>query len=221
MIAGATLEKRLAQLERQGAGFGLTTGCACVATVGLADIATGAEVAFGLFYLIPIALVAWYAGRHLGLTISLLSSVAWFMADELGGRVYSRPIIRYWNAVVRLGFFVVVTLLIPALKALEREKEISRIDALTGAANRRHLFELLQSELDRSQRYRHSFTVAYLDVDNFKTVNDELGHLAGDRLLCAVVHRANVLREKERQERHRVRRPRHRTGGGQRVNDRS
>jgi diguanylate cyclase (GGDEF)-like protein len=180
----------LARLEQKGSLFWLTTGCLLVAGVGIADVVTGSEVAFGLFYLIPIALVAWFSGGRQALTISLVSSAAWFIADDIGGQAYSRPIIRYWNAAIRLGFFVVVTLLIPAMKALEREKGIARIDSLTGAANRRLVFETLQSELDRSQRYKCPFTVAYIDVDSFKAVNDQFGHRTGDQLLCAVVHRA-------------------------------
>jgi diguanylate cyclase (GGDEF)-like protein len=83
-----------------------------------------------------------------------------------------------------------VTLLLPALKALEREKEIARIDSLTGIANRRHLFEVVQTELYRSQRSKKPLTVVYFDLDGFKSVNDQYGHQTGDELLCAIVDRA-------------------------------
>jgi diguanylate cyclase (GGDEF)-like protein len=181
---------RLANLEKKSSLFWMTTGCLFVAGVGIADVVTGSELGFGLFYLIPIALVTWFSGRNPGFAISVIAAITWFIADALGGQSYSQPIVRYWNAAVRLGFFVVVTLLLPALKALEREKEIARIDPLTGIANRRHLFEAAQTELYRSQRYKRPFTIAYIDLDGFKTVNDQSGHRTGDRVLCAVVNRA-------------------------------
>jgi len=184
---------RLANFAKKSSIFWMTTGCLFVAGVGIADVVTGSELAFGLFYLIPIVLVTWFSGRNPGFAISVIAAITWFIADALGGQSYSQPIVRYWNAAVRLGFFVVVTLLLPALKALEREKEIARIDQLTGIANRRHLFEAAQTELYRCQRYKRPFTIAYIDLDGFKTVNDQSGHRTGDRVLCAVVNRAKSL----------------------------
>jgi diguanylate cyclase (GGDEF)-like protein len=177
---------RLANLEKKSALSWMATGCLFVASIGILDIATGSEISFSLFYLIPIALAGWFSGRNLGLAISVISALMWFIADVLAGQSYSLPIIRYWNAAVRLGFFVLVSLLLPKLKALEREKAIARLDDLTGAANRRHLFEVAQAELDRSQRYKRPFTIAYIDLDGFKAVNDQSGHRTGDKLLCAI-----------------------------------
>ena len=161
-----------------------------VAGVCAIDVVTGPEISFSLFYLIPIALIAWFIGRGPALAISIASAIAWFIADALSGQTYSHPAIRYWNATVRLGFFVVVTVLLPVLRALEREKELARVDFLTGAANRRLFYESLQRELERSQRYKRPLTVAFLDIDNFKAVNDRLSHVVGDKVLCAIAIRA-------------------------------
>lgn len=181
---------RLAKLEKLSSLFWLTTGCLFVAGVGIADVVTGSEIAFSLFYLIPIVVVTWFSGRKVGLSVSVIAAITSFLADAVGGPSYSQPIVRYWNAAVRMGFFVVVTLLLPALKALEREKEMARIDDLTDTANRRHFFEMAQAELNRSQRYKRPFTIAYIDLDGFKGVNDQHGHRTGDDLLCAVANRA-------------------------------
>jgi diguanylate cyclase (GGDEF)-like protein len=180
----------LEHFENRSSLFWIIAGSIVVVGIGIADIVTGSELAFALFYLIPIVMVTWFSGRTLGFVISVASTVMWVIADGLAGQSYSQPVIRYWNAFSRLSFFVLVTLLLPALKALEREKGLARTDHLTGIANRHHFFEVAQSELDRSQRYKRPFTIAYIDLDGFKTVNDQWGHSIGDNLLCAVVNRA-------------------------------
>jgi diguanylate cyclase (GGDEF)-like protein len=180
----------LADLEEKGHIFWMTTGLILVTGVGVVDVWSGSELAFSLFYLIPIALVTWFAGKKLGLLITVVSAIAWYVADALGGQSYSQPIVGYWNAAIRLSFFAVVTLLLPALKQLEREKAMARTDYLTGAANRRFFLEVVQRELDRTERYKHPFAIAYIDLDGFKTVNDQWGHRVGDELLCVVVNQA-------------------------------
>ncbi|MFZ2163659.1 MAG: diguanylate cyclase [Sideroxyarcus sp.] len=65
-------------------------------------------------------------------------------------------------------------------KRLEHE---ARTDCLTGLSNRRHFLELASQELARVRRYRSPLTLAMLDVDHFKTINDTHGHEVGDRVL--------------------------------------
>ena len=70
--------------------------------------------------------------------------------------------------------------------SLNREKQLARIDSLTGVANRRAFYELLQRERSRAQRHARVLTIAYIDLDNFKEVNDRFGHQAGDSVLTTV-----------------------------------
>lgn len=68
-------------------------------------------------------------------------------------------------------------------RAHEQLRIVSITDHLTGAANRRHFMERLVAEMERSVRDGTPFSVALIDVDNFKAVNDLHGHLAGDEVL--------------------------------------
>ena len=179
----------LASLEKRSKLFVLALGFALIGAIGILDFLTGYEFAFSLFYLIPISLITWLTGRRLGIVASIVSTVVWIISDVAAENPYSHPVIYGWNTLMGLGFFVIVTLLLSTLRsALEHEKELSRTDYLTGAMNSRVFYDSLQKEINRSQRYKNPLTIAYIDLDNFKTVNDELGHATGDQVLSFVVN---------------------------------
>ena len=67
--------------------------------------------------------------------------------------------------------------------ALEEIRGLAAIDALTGTLNRFTVDERLAAELARAERHGHGFALILLDIDQFKAVNDLLGHIEGDRLL--------------------------------------
>jgi len=73
----------------------------------------------------------------------------------------------------------------------ERYRLLSITDSRTGLFNSRHLYDRLEAEIERSQRYRHPLSIMVLDVDDFKRYNDSFGHLAGDGVL---VELAGVIR---------------------------
>jgi diguanylate cyclase (GGDEF)-like protein len=76
--------------------------------------------------------------------------------------------------------------------------EIQRLnqnDMLTGVLNRRQFYLMAQRELERSRRYDSSLSLILIDVDDFKLINETIGHSAGDAVLAAVaVHCSESLR---------------------------
>src|SRR5262249_54871234 len=79
-----------------------------LAIIAAVDILTG-EVSTSIFYLIPISFTTWRLGRVAGLVTSLISALLWGLVEVNFGLVYPNPLIPVWNAIVRLGFFVIVT----------------------------------------------------------------------------------------------------------------
>ncbi len=94
--------------------------------IGFVDWITGAELSISIFYLIPIALCAWFIHRWAGIMLALMSITIWFLSDFINTPSYSHPIIPYWNSLIMLGIFVVFALLLSKLKdAFERENTLA------------------------------------------------------------------------------------------------
>lgn len=168
------------------AKVGLSIGALLlIAMLGGIDYLTGSEIAFSVFYLFPVGLAAWYAGRRVAVLYSVMSTVTWYFADVLTRtQPYSAPSIPMWNAATRLVMFLSVTGLLTALRnALDRESKSARIDYLTEAMNSRAFYDAVRVELSRLARNGRPFALMYLDVDNLKTVNDRGGHAEGDEVL--------------------------------------
>jgi diguanylate cyclase (GGDEF)-like protein len=81
---------------------------------------------------------------------------------------------------------------IPAIENARRYGEARKeaeTDALTGLYNQRYFHEMLRREVLRAQRYERNLALILFDVDDFKSINDQIGHLAGDRVLAQAAER--------------------------------
>jgi len=69
---------------------------------------------------------------------------------------------------------------------VEKIQELTITDDCTGLYNARHLYDSMEAEVNRSARFGYQFSVIFLDLDHFKQVNDNCGHLIGSRLLAQI-----------------------------------
>lgn len=137
-----------------------------------------------ILYLLPLAVGAWYGGRAVGLALVVISAAVWYQTDWLAKE---QGVVVLWSGLTHFMLYAVIVLLIAAFRGYYREeKERATVDPLTGLLTRRAFLEASEKEFSRAQRYGHLSSVAYIDLDNFKWVNDTHGHAAGDALLKQV-----------------------------------
>src|SRR5512147_1201612 len=116
-------------LSRQSKRAIIVQGAVLALLIGMSGYLLGREIGFAIFYLIPISLTTWFAGRIPGVCVACVSVAAWITADILSGGLYTHGFTPFWNVLVRLGLFVIVILLLDGFK---REKSLAREDYLTG-----------------------------------------------------------------------------------------
>ncbi len=138
---------------------------------------------FSPFYLVPVSFFSWFIGKRAGIALAVISVVFGFLI-----RLSTLPrAIAYWDALVWLALYVSSSMIVAQLKRLyAHERRISRIDPLTRVENRRALFESAARAKSFSDRHGLPLSIAYLDLDGFKELNDRLGHGVGDKLLAVV-----------------------------------
>lgn len=167
--------------------FGIILSLMLVAFIGVTDYLTGRELSFSIFYLIPVSVATLLIGRSGGIILSVSSAAIWLVADLSAHSQYSNILIPFWNATVRLGYFLIHMFLLSYLQRVIGDQRLKSLtDPLTGAANWRFFEQYAQKELEREKRNKKPLTLVYFDIDNFKKVNDSFGHDVGDELLKLV-----------------------------------
>lgn len=166
----------------------LTLGAAIwIALTGVLDNITGTEYRVFPLYLLPICLVGWRLGYTSTLAAAWLSAFTWLVANRLGGLQYSSTAVWIVNTLTQgLSFSVVGALVVVARKSFLVANERSRTDSLTGLLNGRAFSDEAARLIALCDRHHRAVTVAYIDLDHFKQVNDRLGHDAGDQVLARV-----------------------------------
>lgn len=174
--------------ERIGVRAAIVATIALLGLLIIGDYWIGGELSLASLYLIPVLLITWKTSATMGIAVSMLASALWAsMTLRQDGTAIAGYVA--WEAAIRLATAVLFVVLLSNLKeSLARESRNARKDALTGLANRGAFYELANGELLRSKRYGGAISIAFVDLDNFKQLNDRSGHQVGDEALRVVAH---------------------------------
>jgi len=158
-----------------------------IVLVFVLDRLTAPFFSFTPLYLLPIAAAAWLAGARAAAVAAVVAALAHFLG-HLESRDPRGPwALLAWDFLSLLAMFMLFVWFVLWLRgSIVGALREARFDALTGLARRGAFLERGRWEVARAARYSRALTVAYLDIDKFKEVNDRHGHEAGDRVLAAV-----------------------------------
>ncbi len=170
-------------LTRLSKGAIVLLSLSWVVGVAVVDAFVPNMIPIMVFYLPPVAVICWVINLRTAITLSLICSLLWIL-DEAFAPSVADDHLMYWVSGVHFAFFVVVTTVLSRLRrAHEQAKHEALTDRLTELPNGRAFTDACEREIANSQRSNRPLTVALIDCDSFKQVNDTLGHLEGDRLL--------------------------------------
>lgn len=182
-------------LEHVSVRAAVAFSVAVLALLILGDYAIGRELSLAPLYLIPVMLITWKTSATMGVAVSMLASLLW-AAVTLHEDGTALAAYALWEAAIRLATTVLFVALLSGLKAsLARVNLLARKDSLTDLANRGSFYELVNQEMSRCKRYGGAISIAFIDLDKFKALNDRSGHDVGDEALRVV---AQTLRSQLR-----------------------
>jgi diguanylate cyclase (GGDEF)-like protein len=164
-----------------------------------------------LLCIVPVAVASWWLGRLPAALAAFCATGGRFLVEVAGPHAPGQVAMAGWNAFSLLAILAFAATSVALVRRnrdhqavlsaqlaalLAQSESLARTDGLTGLANSRAFIERLAVDLPRLARSGEALCLAYLDLDNFKQVNDCYGHSAGDELLCNI---AKVIREAVRQ----------------------
>ena len=148
---------------------------------------TPTDARFGILYIIPVLLVTWTEGLAWGIVFAVGTSI---LRETIAWVQMPAETLMIWRVLTGLGYIAVLAIAMAGLQTLRRSQaEMARLivlDPLTNVLNARAFADRLGQELERNRRYPRPLALMYMDLDNFKVINDTHGHQTGDAVLRLV-----------------------------------
>lgn len=174
-------------IEKLPKPFLTFVGFLLVLAIGSLDSLTSYDISVSVLYLLPIILIAWFEGGVAAAIISIFSAITWAVSDLASGHIYSHVAAPVWNSLVVLAMFFTVTFSVVTFKKLlQKEREHDHTDELTGAVNFKFFYEQAGREIRKAALHKRPLTLASINLDNLRQINDTYGHMAGDYILHEV-----------------------------------
>jgi diguanylate cyclase (GGDEF)-like protein len=165
----------------------LIAGVLALLAVATIDYFTRFRLNLSVLYVLPILLLTWAAGRLFGILLSVSVCSTWSVIDVAAGRYLEQPRLLYWEWGASLFGCILLVYGLTALRRMLEEAHFqSRKDTLTGLVNKGGFYQIVSAEMEVCRRYHRTLSIAYIDCDNFKSVNDQYGHHIGDELLRVI-----------------------------------
>ncbi len=140
-------------LNRQSKSFLIAWGMISVVLIGvmhyIESAITKGQLSFSMFYLLPIFFVSWHVNLRAGIIFSFICAIVWEAIDFMTGPAYSHPLIPYWNTAVRLGFFLIVSIMLSRIKIITSKLSMNVEQLRQEIAERKRAQQALNKQRDK------------------------------------------------------------------------
>jgi diguanylate cyclase (GGDEF)-like protein len=170
------------EIGRRSCLFVWVCTCGLIAVAITARFLVPPRFSMAFVFLLPVSFASWFLSWRAGSAVAVAGAVFLLYFDLRYSGIATAG--AYWNAFINLTVAGTFIYIFAELRALyRREIDLSRRDPLTGLLNRRAFIDMIGIENSGMARKRRPLTLAYVDVDNFKAINDRYGHSIGDEFL--------------------------------------
>ncbi len=140
-------------LNRKPKSYLIALGIILVILIGIIHymeaVITEGQLSFSIFYLLPIFFVSWHVNLRAGIIFSFICAIVWEAIDFMTGPAHSHPLIPYWNTAVRLGFFLVVSIMLSRIKIITSKLSMNVEQLRQEMAERRRAQQALNKQRDK------------------------------------------------------------------------
>jgi diguanylate cyclase (GGDEF)-like protein len=174
-------------LDKRQPGFIWWLSLLAIIVICYTMLVVQVEIDLKPLLVLPILLASWYGGSRAGVSLVLFTTILFLAMHWVLGCIKFHERFPIVDTLIALFSYLFISIVVTNFKKVHGSAELAAdTDFLTGLNSSRMFYEALDNEIVRSKRYRHTFSLTYIDIDDFKLINDTKGHSVGDELLVEV-----------------------------------